>query len=674
MTLTRYRLTIPDKQYENPHFELRIDYDNRPFHIAWRASSEALIINSMRSGAWNEETKVDIVSEEANSSPEFYIEIDDIDVRIICGRDIATFQLAAEYRDIPLHLDVSGMQYEAYAHSPAMANLRDQSSEGTGHVEFLGKILSFADKKDINPYKEDLINHNFSDNQKYLNFLGACPVSSQNLSLFVIDISKQSVVESIAAAILFPQVEVQVVRGDPVRDDFLENLFEANGIGNAKLVSYTPSLASLLQTGHVIVQGDDIFERLGEEIDALDPDLRLRLSICSGSSQPIPGNRIFPCANAAIRHGKHWVLRHNANISCVERRHGLDVVVSSFNAGDYLIECTNSLLSEGRDDIRVIIVDDGSTDGSGNKAAQVFANDPRVRVERKINGGCASARNYGRLISDATHIAFVDADDFVTPNFFSDLYDLSLYSGMEITQGGFDHYDETLDNPYYPSYEHGISDLHTNLDFSGHTVILLDSISIVEGQPTIWRKVYRRDFLDAKNIYFPENIRAYDDFIFHMLTLTEARNVLMMPDHLYHYRQHPAQDIRQGDERHFYMLQMFYTLVRQSLDNSWPNFVPYAQSIMNSTNWSAKKLKSEFVDSFLVSTARLAVVIRKIYGADVMSDALLETIEHPDFMFHFSAEWKRVEHLAAGTHWAYSSGPFEHPDLVRMRAALSAPQ
>ena len=674
MALTRYRLTIPNKEFENPHFELRTDYDNRPFHIAWRASSEALIINSMRSGAWNEETKVEITSEEANCSPEFYIEIEDIDVRIMTGQSVTTFQLAADYRDVPLYLDVSGMKYESYAHSPAMADLRSISSEDIGHVEFLGKILNFTNGEDGKPYIDDLINHNFSTNQDYLHFIGSCPVSSPNRDLFVIDISRHAVVESLAAAILFPLVEVQIVRGDPARDHFLGNVLAANRIGNARLVASPPSLSGLLQAGHVIVQGDDIFQDLGEEIDALDPDMRLRLSIYSASSALIPGNRIFPCANAAVRHGRHWVLRHNSSISCAQRRHGLDIVIASYNVGDYLIECASSLLSEGREDIRVIIVDDGSTDGSGDRAAQAFALDPRVRIEKKINGGCASARNYGRLMSDATHIAFVDADDFVTPDFFADLYDLSLYSGVEVTQGGFDHYDETLKDPYYPSYEHGIADLHPNLGFNGHSVICLDSISIVEGQPTIWRKVYRRDFLDAKNIYFPENIRAYDDFIFHMLTLTEARDILMIPDHLYHYRQHPAQDIRQGDERHFYMLQMFYTLVRQSLDNSWPNFVPYARSIMNSINWSAKRLKSEFVDSFLVSTARLAVIIQKIYGPDVMSDALLQVVEHPDFMFHFSAEWKRVKHLPAGTHWAYSSGPFEHPDLVRMRAALSAPQ
>ena len=136
-----------------------------------------------------------------------------------------------------------------------------------------------------------------------------------------------------------------------------------------------------------------------------------------------------------------------------DRRKGLDVTIAAYNAKEYLITCAESLLCQGRDDIRVIIVDDGSTDGSGEAAAEYFAKDARVRVERKANGGCASARNYGRLVLDATHIAFVDADDFVTPNFFADLYDLAVCTGVGRTQAGFDFYDASREWPYYASYE-----------------------------------------------------------------------------------------------------------------------------------------------------------------------------------------------------------------------------
>nr|WP_272490856.1 glycosyltransferase [Mesobacterium pallidum] len=409
---------------------------------------------------------------------------------------------------------------------------------------------------------------------------------------------------------------------------------------------------------------------MGDVLDGLSEDRRRQLSFWTAAKTIVPGNKVFPCANAQIWSPPNWILNHNASIDLSGRRHGVDVAIAAYNADDYVIECAQSILCEGRDDVRVIIVDDGSTDGSGDRAAEHFKDEPRVRVERKPNGGCASARNYGRLVSDATHIAFVDADDFVTPNMFGDLYDLALYSGCEVTQSSFDFYDDSLEKPYYPSYEEDVFKNIPRQTFKGQPVFRLQSADIIKGQPTIWRKVYRRDFLDSKDIYFPENVRAYDDYIFQMFTLTAARDVLMLPDHYYHYRQHPAQDIKQGDERHFYMLFMFRDLVARAVRESWPNFRPYAESITDSINWSAQVLKPDLRDSFIEATARFCVGIRRIYGPGVMSDDLIDKIEQPDFRMHFDQILEETKGVSDGVHWAYFCGPTITPEFIRMRRSM----
>lgn len=416
----------------------------------------------------------------------------------------------------------------------------------------------------------------------------------------------------------------------------------------------------------VLLQGGLVFEVLGDVLDDLPAQRRQELSIWSATLEVVPGNRVLPCANVQLWSPPNWSLRHNASVDLSSRRPGVDVAIAAYNAKDYLIECAESLLCKGRDDVRVIIVDDGSSDGSGKMAARHFRKEPRVRVEAKPNGGCASARNYGRLVSDATHIAFVDADDFVTPDFFGDLYDLALYSGSEITQGGFDFYDESLKEPYYPSYEEELFKDIPRQSFKGQPLLHLHSADIIKGQPTIWRKVYRRDFLDAKNIYFPENVRAYDDYIFQMLTLTAARDILMMPKHLYHYRQHPSQDIKQGDERHFYMLFMFQMLIKRSIAEGWPNFRPYAESIIDSIAWSASILRPSLVDSFLQASARFCVGMAKCYGESMVED-LLGRVAHPDFEAHYRSEYTALEAITSGAFWSYFNGKLYHPDIIRMR-------
>ena len=86
-----------------------------------------------------------------------------------------------------------------------------------------------------------------------------------------------------------------------------------------------------------------------------------------------------------------------------------------YNARDYILDCVNGIIGTGAPQVRAVVVDDGSTDGCGDLVRQTFGDDPRVRVISKPNGGCASARNYGRMHSDASHIAFVDADDVPGP-------------------------------------------------------------------------------------------------------------------------------------------------------------------------------------------------------------------------------------------------------------------
>jgi glycosyltransferase involved in cell wall biosynthesis len=86
----------------------------------------------------------------------------------------------------------------------------------------------------------------------------------------------------------------------------------------------------------------------------------------------------------------------------------IDVVVPAFNAARYLDEALASVLSQDRAAHRIIVVDDGSTDGTADVAAKFGA---PVEITRRRNGGAAAARNAGIVRSEAAFLAFLDADD-----------------------------------------------------------------------------------------------------------------------------------------------------------------------------------------------------------------------------------------------------------------------
>ncbi|NLG24502.1 MAG: glycosyltransferase, partial [Clostridiales bacterium] len=89
----------------------------------------------------------------------------------------------------------------------------------------------------------------------------------------------------------------------------------------------------------------------------------------------------------------------------------ISVIVPVYNAMPWLEECLNSILSQSFSDFELILIDDGSTDGSAHLCDACAARDERVRVVHQKNSGVAAARNRGLDESGGQWIAFVDADD-----------------------------------------------------------------------------------------------------------------------------------------------------------------------------------------------------------------------------------------------------------------------
>lgn len=323
-------------------------------------------------------------------------------------------------------------------------------------------------------------------------------------------------------------------------------------------------------------------------------------------------------------------LRQSPGISPL--RPGLDVVVAMYNAEDYILECLVGILSHAGPDIRVLVVDDGSTDGSVARIREAFGEDPQVVILSKPNGGCASARNYGRLMSDASHIAFVDADDLPDAGLFAWTLELARQTGAEIVQAPYHAVDEGPEGhvltPSLESINENVTEAFRH-DFFSATCYLLQSEWLTKGQPTIWRRVYRRDFLDTRNLWFPEHIRAFDDQIFQLSSLHQVVNVPCIDGVSYGHRQHPGQDTKQKDERNFYSLEMFRLALKRGLAEGWPDFQPMLQSYIHTVNWTSGNLREDLVPAFVRGAAELWVLAGKILGEAALAPFPLEDFHNP---------------------------------------------
>lgn len=130
----------------------------------------------------------------------------------------------------------------------------------------------------------------------------------------------------------------------------------------------------------------------------------------------------------------------------------ISIVVPVFNVEKYLPRCMETILNQSYDNYEVILVDDGSTDGSSRLCDEYAQKNNNVRVLHKNNGGLSSARNVGIQMAKAELITLVDSDDFISEDYLEYLYglmvryDADMACASHLFVYGFDrpHYKETV--------------------------------------------------------------------------------------------------------------------------------------------------------------------------------------------------------------------------------------
>lgn len=114
----------------------------------------------------------------------------------------------------------------------------------------------------------------------------------------------------------------------------------------------------------------------------------------------------------------------------------LSVIVPVYNVEQYLSRCVDSILGQSFSDLEVILVNDGSRDGSGGICDSYARRDPRVRVIHKENGGLSSARNAGIDAAEGEYLAFVDSDDWIEQDCYETMLALTEKYGADLVCAG----------------------------------------------------------------------------------------------------------------------------------------------------------------------------------------------------------------------------------------------
>jgi CDP-glycerol glycerophosphotransferase len=182
----------------------------------------------------------------------------------------------------------------------------------------------------------------------------------------------------------------------------------------------------------------------------------------------------------------------------------LSVVVPVYNVEDYLAECLDSVLAQTyreNDEIEVILVDDGSTDGSAEIARQYADRHATWKLVRTANHGLGAARNRGAQEAGGAYLAFVDSDDMVPADAYALMIATLDRSGSDFVVGSVHRLiDGRLVEPEF--LKPGVARRRIGVRAADVPPIIRNVFA--------WNKVFRRSFYDSAGLRFPEGIR-YED-------------------------------------------------------------------------------------------------------------------------------------------------------------------
>ena len=102
----------------------------------------------------------------------------------------------------------------------------------------------------------------------------------------------------------------------------------------------------------------------------------------------------------------------------------ISIIVPVYNVEEYLPACLDSIINQTYTEIEIILVDDGSTDSSGEICDRYAKIDERVKVIHKSNGGLSDSRNVGIQVAKGEYIGFVDSDDYVEFDMYETLFNI----------------------------------------------------------------------------------------------------------------------------------------------------------------------------------------------------------------------------------------------------------
>ena len=206
----------------------------------------------------------------------------------------------------------------------------------------------------------------------------------------------------------------------------------------------------------------------------------------------------------------------------------VSIIIPVYNAEHTLERCVDSVLNQEFEDFELLLVDDGSSDGSPALCDRYAGRDNRVRVIHRENGGVSAARNAAMELAAGEYLQFLDSDDWITPDATKLLLRSAREKRCDLVIADF--YRVVGDRV---SHKSGIEEDRVLSQEEFAACMMENPADFYYG--VIWNKLYRRDIIEAHRLRMDTAISWCEDFIFNLEYIRHARRFYALKAPIYYY-------------------------------------------------------------------------------------------------------------------------------------------
>lgn len=244
----------------------------------------------------------------------------------------------------------------------------------------------------------------------------------------------------------------------------------------------------------------------------------------------------------------------------------VSIVIPVYNCKRYIKDCMNSIIRQIYPELEVILVDDGSSDGSGIICDEYASKYTWVKTIHQINSGPGIARNSGAAVATGELLTYVDADDYVSKSYVSKMVELMENYGADIVEVGNVYMLETKNT--FKNCDGGLEVLNKDELFAKSNKI----------RHTVWGRLYRRELI--KDVAFSEK-RIGEDCDYSIEVLKKCNCLVRYNDCLYAYRAYHESITRENiNKRSFRIIAKEYNQLNKRAEAECKELVEACEKII----------------------------------------------------------------------------------------------